>query len=323
MSLIEQFHGAAADGTELTAIYAEQPAADVAFALIFAGHGLPRFVHWGRPLAAPGTVLAAYDALRPQRVSGALDETTWPSIMPTQSESWIGAPRLDIRRAGVTPFCAFTVTGIAIRQDERQGVDVSDGVDGAAHTVTQQVPVVTVTASDTEQGVELSWTAELLPGGLIRQRTTLRNLPAGNLPTGDLEVGKVELGFPLPALATEILTTTGHHLRERSPQRQPLTEGRFEKVSMAGRPGFDASLLLSAGEPGFGFEHGEVYSVHVGWSGNSVLSAERQPYTTGLIGGGEVLLGGEATLARGETYTTPWLYGSYCDGLNEVTARSG
>ena len=122
-------------------------------------------------------------------------------------------------------------------------------------------------------------------------------LPAGNLPTGDLEVGKVELGFPLPALATEILTTTGHHLRERSPQRQPLTEGRFEKVSMAGRPGFDASLLLSAGEPGFGFEHGEVYSVHVGWSGNSVLSAERQPYTTGLIGGGEVLLGGEATLA--------------------------
>ena len=73
---------------------------------------------------------------------------------------------------------------------------------------------------------------------------------------------------------------------------------------MAGCPGFDASLLLSAGEPGFGFEHGEVYSVHVGWSGNSVLSAERQPYTTGLIGGGEVLLGGEATLARGETYTT-------------------
>lgn len=99
MSLIEQFHGAAADGTELTAIYAEQPAADVAFALVFAGHGLPRFVHWGRPLAAPGTVLAAYDALRPQRVSGALDETTWPSIMPTQSESWLGAPRLDIRRA--------------------------------------------------------------------------------------------------------------------------------------------------------------------------------------------------------------------------------
>ena len=52
-----------------------------------------------------------------------------------------------------------------------------------------------------------------------------------------------------------------------------------------------------------------------------MLSAERQPYTTGLIGGGEVLLGGEATLARGETYTTPWLYGSYGDGLNEVAAR--
>ena len=69
---------------------------------------------------------------------------------------------MDYRRAGRTPFCAFTVTGIAIRQDERQGVDVSDGVDGAAHTVTQQVPVVTVTASDTEQGVELSMDGQLL-----------------------------------------------------------------------------------------------------------------------------------------------------------------
>lgn len=49
--------------------------------------------------------------------------------------------------------------------------------------------------------------------------------------------------------------------------------------------------------PGFGFEHGDAYSVHVGWSGNSVLSAERLPYTTGVIGGGELLFGGEVTLA--------------------------
>lgn len=188
--------------------------------------------------------------------------------MPTQSESWIGAPRLDIRRAGVTPFCAFTVTGIAIRQDERQGVDVSDGVDGAAHTVTQQVPVVTVTASDAEQGVELSWTAELLPGGLIRQRTTLRNLPAGNLLTGDLEVGKVELGFPLPALATEILTTTGHHLRERSPQRQPLTEGRFEKVSMAGRQVLTPLCCFPRASPASGSSMAR--SIRCMWAGAAI-----------------------------------------------------
>ena len=63
----------------------------------------------------------------------------------------------------------------------------------------------------------------------------------------------------------------------------------------------------------------------MGWSGNSVLSAERLPYTTGVIGGGELLFGGEVTLAGpGEgqnSYDTPWLFGSYGDGLNEIAAR--
>ena len=90
---------------------------------------------------------------------------------------------------------------------------------------------------------------------------------------------------------------------------------------MAGRPDFDATLLLNVGEKGFGFTHGNVYSAHVAWSGNSVLSAERLPYTAGVIGGGEVLFGGEISLDNGESYTTPWLVGSYGEGLNEVAAR--
>ncbi|MBT1172567.1 alpha-galactosidase [Bifidobacterium sp. MA2] len=331
MSRIERFHGTAADGTALTVVYAEQADARVAFALVLAGDALPRLVHWGRPLAAPETLLDAYDALKPQRVSGALDETAWPSILPTQSEAWIGDERLTVRRGGVELFCRFAVTDIRIALAERDAIDVAQAADAPESTPAEarvavpgasvETPVVTVVAEDTEQGVGLEWTAELLHGGLIRQRAVVRDLAAGVAP---LEIGKVELGFPLPALASEILTTTGHHLRERSPQRQPLTVGRFEKVAMAGRPDFDASLLLTAGTPGFGFEHGEAYSVHVGWSGNSVLSAERQPYTTGLIGGGEVLMGGEITLSAGtatDSYTTPWVYGSYGDGLNEIAAR--
>ena len=120
-------------------------------------------------------------------------------------------------------------------------------------------------------------------------------------------------------------TTTGHHLRYRSPQRQPLTVGRsLEKPQLAGCPDFEHPLPHRR-RPEFGFEHGDAYSVHVGWSGNSVLSAERLPYTTGVIGGGELLFGGEVTLAGpGEgqnSYDTPWLFGSYGDGLNEIAAR--
>ncbi|NAB09497.1 alpha-galactosidase, partial [Enterococcus durans] len=112
MTLIQTFHGNATNGTELTAVYAEQPAANVAFALVFPGNDLPRLVHWGRPLAAPATAIDMFDAQMPQRVSGALDYTSWPSVLPTQSESWIGATRFDVRRDGVELFCKFAVSNI-------------------------------------------------------------------------------------------------------------------------------------------------------------------------------------------------------------------
>ena len=320
------FTGAAADGTALTAVYLTQPAANVAIGLVFAGSDLPHIVHWGRPLAKPDTLLAAYDALKPQRVSGALDDTAWPSILPTQAESWIGEQRVVLRRAGVELFPKFTVTNIEAggvleaTLDAVSGESYTDVAGHARATGPVRVPGVIVTARDEEQGVEVEWHLELLPGGLVRQKATVTNLFGADA-GAPLEIGKIELGFPLPESAGEILTTTGHHLRERSPQRQDFTIGRFAKSSMIGRPDFDATLLLSVGEHGFGFTHGNVYSAHVAWSGNSVLSAERLPYTTGVIGGGEVLFGGEVGLEHGESYTTPWLVGSYGEGLNEVASR--
>ncbi|MBW3090555.1 alpha-galactosidase [Bifidobacterium miconisargentati] len=304
MSTIERFEGAGSDGTAISVVYAEQRDANIAFALAFTGNQLPRLVHWGRPLADPKAAIALYDAVRPQRVSGVLDYTPWPSVLPTQAEGWMGASRINVARDGVELFCRFAVTDVAI--DSHEDTGIKDAT----------VPTVTVSAADEEQGVGLEWTAELLPGGLIRQQATVRNLK-----DGELAVNRLELGFALPANATEVLTTTGHHLRERQPQRRPLAVERIEKVSVVGRPDFDASLLLAAGEPGFGFERGDVYAVHVAWSGNSLLSAERTPYTQALIGGGEVLLSGEIALAKGESYATPWVFGAYGDGLNEVGTR--
>lgn len=295
MSHIGSFTVEASDGLHITAVYGERMDANVAFALVIPDNQLPRLVHWGRPLSHPETAVDLYDALRPQRVSGALDDTMWPSVLPTQSESWLGQTRLDVSRNGRHVFCRFVVNNIAIDEN----------------TIG-----VTVTAEDSDQGVGLIWQCELEESGLLRQRATIRNINSDKL-----EVSKVELGYNLPAGMAEILTTTGHHLRERSPQRQPLTNGRFERLSMAGRPDYDASLLMSVGTPGFGFEHGNVYSVHVAWSGNSVLSIERMPYAQSVLGGGEVLFDGEITLQQDSEYTTPWLYGSYGDGLNEVASR--
>ena len=316
------------DGREITAMCLQSQQAGVSLALAAHGSGLPRLLHWGRVLAHPGTAINLFAAEHPQRVSGMLDETAWPSILPTQSESWIGSSRLICRRGSVEQFLRFDVDAVSVRAIARPRIAdgaAADEADGAEALGMDGGVEAIVRASDREQGVRLRWILQLSPAGLARQRVRIVNTADEDASDGSaqrpLSIDRVELGFPLPAQATEILSTTGHHLHERRPQRQHLTIGRFEKKTMVGRPDFDGTLLLAAGVPGFGFEHGETYVTHLGWSGNSVMSAERLPYTQGLLGGGELLFGGEIELAQGEGYSTPWLYGSFGDGLNEASAR--
>ncbi len=324
-----------ADGREITAIYVESTKADVSLALAGEGSGLPRLVHWGRALAHPGSSVNLFAAEHPQRVSGMLDETAWPSILPTQAESWIGSSRLIARRGDTEQFLSFCVESVAVSvissdtsadEDGDSSAYISDasveGVSGDFRDDTLGMEggvQAVIIASDEQQQVRIRWVLQLSPAGLARQAVAVINDGDGD----PLGVDRVELGYPLPADAVEILSTTGHHLHERRPQRQHLTIGRFEKKTMVGRPDFDDTLFLAAGTPGFGFEKGkgEVYLTHLGWSGNQVMSAERLPYTQGLLGGGELLYGGEAVLPQGGVYTTPWLYGSVGDGLNEASAR--
>jgi alpha-galactosidase len=338
-------------------ILLSQPGSDVSVCLAVVGNDLPRFVHWGKALTAStaSEMTAALDLAtlqKPQCVSGAMEETAWPSILPTQSEAWTGSRRLRLSRDGIELFPKFAVTKVTAQSvPEPDGTIAGATEENEGSSLLAGSAYARVQAEDSEAGVGLEWVIELTAQGLVRQQIrvsnasnknyasissntggTARSDGAGSVSnvrpqhtsaaeSSALSVGHVELGFPVPTRATEVLSTTGHHLRERSPQRQPLTVGRFGRESLVGRPDFDASLLLSAGTPGFGFESGEVWSAHVGWSGNSVLSVEKIPSSQPLIGGGELLFDGEVTLGKGESYTSPWVYGSYGTGLNEVAGR--
>ena len=76
------------------------------------------------------------------------------------------------------------------------------------------------------------------------------------------------------------------------------------------------SGLRASGSPS-----GEIWAVHVAWSGNHTHYAERLSTGEQVIGGGELLLPGEVVLAQGESYASPWVYGSYGTGLDEVARR--
>lgn len=265
------------------------------------GDDLPRVVHWGAELGDLDAAAAAdlADAQRPQRITGSLDRPGVLTLVPEAARGWFGTPGVTGSRRGGADFSP------ALRV--RSATLATHGDGGHA---------LAVVASDDDAGLALDVDLELAPTGLLRTRARLRNTGAD-----DYALDGVLLALPVPDLATELLDTTGRHLRERSPQRRSFTVGTHLRESRRGRPGADASLLLVAGEQGFGSRTGRVWGVHVGWSGNHRMLAERVITGEQVLAGGELLLPDEVVLTPGATYETPWLYGSHGTGLDELAGR--
>jgi alpha-galactosidase len=258
------------------------------------GAALPRVLHWGADLgdlpAAVTTAIAR--ATTPDAVHAALDAPVVLSVLPEQSGGWLGTPGLTGHRNGRHFSTRFEVS-----------------------TVEADATSVVVQARDAAAGLDLTYRIEMTGTGLVRHRALVVN-------RGDDEwtLDGVLLALPVPAQATELLDFTGRHLRERSPQRSPLAFGTHLRENRRGRTGFDAATVLMAGTPGFSFASGEVWGVHVAWSGNHRTLAERYPTGQSIVGGGELLLSGEVRLAPGAGYETPWVYGAYGAGLDALAA---
>ncbi|GAB3604511.1 alpha-galactosidase [Microbacterium aureliae] len=255
----------------------------------------PAIVHWGEELdeATPRTLEGLARAAQPQRVSGGLDATARLTVLATAAGGWLGTPALEGHRAGAGFSARLTLVGVQ-----------SNG-----HRAT-------LALVDAEARLAAQIELRVGPSGLFHQRVLLRN--AGDTP---YTVQALQPAFPVPWDATEILDTTGRHLRERSPQRRDFTFGTHLRESRRGRPGADATLLLAAGRPGFGFETGRVHGIHVAWSGNHRTLAERSVTGEAFLAGGELYGPGELILASGEQVASPWVIGSWGDGLSELSHR--
>jgi alpha-galactosidase len=251
------------------------------------------------PVVWAGPVTAGLD---PAGVAAAVSPERSCPLLPEHGTGWFGRPGLSGYRVDNTGGAVVTGQDWSpLFQPLRTEYDRTRA---------------RIEAADQTAGLRLVTDVEAVPGGAIRARHTLTN--AGRLPYA---VAALEVVFPLPAEAAEILDFSGRHLFERTPQRHRVTDGLWLREGRRGHPGHDAATLVVAGTPGFGFGHGEVYGVHVAWSGNTVHLVERMSSRTATIGGGELLLPGEICLAGGESYTTPWVYLAAGAGLDELASR--
>ncbi|MFG2581609.1 alpha-galactosidase [Streptomyces malaysiensis] len=279
-------------------------AAGTALVLDLSADILPRVLHWGADLGElSATHLHALRlASQRQPIGFSVDQPVEVSVLPEQSAGWLGTPGLVGNRGGADFSSAFRITGTELTA----GGDIDDDRPGS----------LVVHARDTVAALDLTLTIELTPEGLVRQRASVTNL--ADTP---FAVDAVNLTLPVPTAAVELFDFTGHHLRERSPQRTAFTQGLRVRENRTGRTGFDSTYLLAAGTQGFGNGSGEVWAVHTAWSGNHRTFAERTFHSVALLGSGELLLSGEMVLGPGESYSTPWQYGAYGRGLDEVSAR--
>jgi alpha-galactosidase len=272
----------------------------VSLVLDLRGGTLPRVVHWGQDLGDVDAATLPAMALVsiPPVTSNNLDEVGELSVLPEHSRGWFGSPGLSGHRDGADWSPMFASRSVDVSQDAGAQRVVVEAFDGVAR-------------------LRLTIEVELTASGLVRMRGEVGNVDDALVYTVD----GLLLALPVPAEANELLDLTGGHIRERSPQRQPFTVGSRVRDNRRGRTGTDATLLMVAGTRGFGFGQGEVWGVHVGWSGNHRTYAERLSSGDAVVGGGELLLPGEVVLAPGQSYQGPWLFGSYARGLDRLSHR--
>ncbi len=275
--------------------------------LIHAGAGrLPVVAYWGPELPALDERQAAalIRAADPVPGTNNLEPQPQVAVLPEHRTGWTGRPGLSGSFAGTGWSPAFVGTSVTVDGSPVGGF-LAAGTGSAGFR----------SVDDTGR-LELHLVLELLPSGLVRTRAEVRNVADETYALDDLV-----LSLPVPAEATELLDFAGRHNLERVPQRSPFGTGAHVRENRKGRTGADSAYLLHAGTAGFGFGSGDVWAVHTAWSGNHTHYAERVFTGERRLGGGELLLPGEVRLATGESYRSPWLYGAYGAGLDEVARR--
>ena len=261
------------------------------------GSGVPLVAHWGEDLGDLDRAALAdlADAQSPAEPPSSIDDPLRLSLIPLASEGWSG-------RQGVAGFRDSGPSSIAFRLD---------GIERAGASA------VTVRTDDAASGLALSCEIGFDETGVLESRATVTN-------TGDSvwTLAKLGICLPLPARASELLDFTGRWSAERRPQRREIGHGSWTRETRHGRPGHDNPLLLAAGTAGFGFRSGEVWAVHLGWSGNHDLSAESSPTGHALLGAGELLEPGEIWLEPGASYESPTVFAAWSgQGLDGISQR--
>ena len=194
-----------------------------------------------------------------------------------------------------------------------------NGKDWSPVFVTQKVTKkkndITIISEDNIAQLRLTSKLILDETGVLQCQNSLTNL--GDEP---YQVNRLSVTLPIPERALELMAFSGRWIKEFFPHRTKIQHCGYLQENRRGRTSHEYFPGMIVGTEGFKEQTGEVWGVHLGWSGNHRFQVAVKSNGKRFIQAEALYLAGEVSLAKGETLSTPWLYATYSDeGLNKMS----
>lgn len=154
--------------------------------------------------------------------------------------------------------------------------------------------------------------------GVLRVGSTLTNYGAATLDVTEMATACL----PIPSHMTDIIGFTGRWTQEFGQERLARPSGTYCRENRSGRTShFSYPALLLAGAD-TNEQHGEVYGLHLAWSGNHRLRVDSLTDGQVIASMGALLFPGEIRLAPGESFASPEIVAAYsADGFSALSRK--
>lgn len=226
---------------------------------------------------------------------GGLDQPVYPWLIAEPSAGWMGRPGTQYRIGDERPV----VTNLRL-----------------TGTVTSSASTV-LTLVDTNHPITIEIHIGLGDDGAVTFDSTVRN--TGETP---FALDALRLSIALPGRCGELLTLGGRHAMEAVEHRHQWNQSRIVLENRTGRTSHELMGVVFAGTPHFSEETGDVWGVHLAWSGNFEFMCDASTANMKVIQVGELLEPGDIQLGPGRTHTAPRVLVAHStSGINTVSHR--
>ena len=253
--------------------------------------GVPVILHWGRPV----------DSVSPPPVRpappGTIDVIAPISVVPMHGDGFPGRPGLSGHRRGGRVWAPrFSY------ESHRRDV-VSDG------------ERLVVRGIDEVAELALTTTIFLTHSGAFVASVSVEN--RGDSP---YMLDAFSVSVPLPHVAAELGVFSGRWSDEFRFERFVWPRGAWTAENRLGRTSHEHPPFVFASEIRADEWSGEVWGLHLAWSGNHVTYAERLVDERRYVQMGELFHPGEICVYPGESFTTPDVVGVHSSsGFNAAS----